>query len=434
MKYLFSTILWGTEYAARFADWSLPTQLARGNLEGFPDIGGSTYQLLTRREDAPRVTGSPAWKRLEATMTTEVRYLDGIEPFDPGADKYGLMSQYQREVLKSCLAYDVIHFGYADLIWAEGALQAAARRMAEGCDAVFAPGLPVLEGPFVAALGKAAAAQTGGAGAPAVRIPARDLVKLTLDNLHPLARLNVWRSGNLSLAPAFQIWEVAGQGALMRWFHLHPVFMRTRIDGVPLDPEFPGSLDEGLVPRAVSGLEKVYLMTDSDEAAFCSLMPDWSPGRSQFPCSAMNLSHWAESYARFLHREFFKVPFRFHHQPVDSNLWQPAERLSAAVAAEVGSRLALPDAELRRTDLYAYWLRHKQRGTRDFWIPLAVASGMLTHADLTARQIVFLLLQKIWGTILGAAGRAPFLAGLLRAPFTRRVSAKVRRVLTGRET
>ncbi len=428
MKYLFSTIVWGEDYAARFADFSLPTQLAAGNLDGFPDIAESTYQLFTRRADAERIVASAAWRRLQEIMATEVRYLDELPAPVRGADKYDLMSRYQGEVLKNFGGYDVVHFGYADLVWAMGGFAAAARRMTEGCDAVFAPGLPVLAGPFVDSIARASAYR---AGAP-MEITSRDLVAHTLANLHPIAKLNTWRSGNLSLAPAFQLWEVPGQGVVMRWFHLHPVFMRTRIDGVPLPSVFEGSLDEGFIPRALSGLERVHLMTDSDELAFCSLMPDWSPGRSQLPCNGTNLVHWAESYARFIHREFFKVAFRFHHRPIDPAQWEPVERQSAALAAEVDARLALSDGELRRSDLHGYWLRTRRGRRGDFWLGLAVTSGMKSIEALTGGQIAFLLLQRAWAAILAAGDHVPVLRRILRSASVRGVLARIREALIGK--
>lgn len=361
MRIFFSTSVWGEVYVEKFLRYSLPSWLSQGNLDGFPHLSECCYQIITQKADVKAFEESPsiAWLRERTTVIITVME-DFLKPVDFKKNKYNLMGNCQREGISQAIdagVYDAISFGYADFIWPTGALQNARKRLEEGYDAVFCPGLPVLEEEFKAKLDEATECWSDDSGVRKLDLPPRQLVKLTIENLHDLAKVNYWSKDRMSNVCAYQMWDVADEGLLMRWFHLHPIFLRLNIESIISLSTWEGSLDEHYIPLAIKEASQIYYCQDSDEVSFCSLMPDFGYENFFVTGSVVPISRWAETNTSYLHRQFMKIPFRFHYAEITNDIWQAAEVKSAAFVEEVLSRLNLPDTTLKFEDPVAYRAR-----------------------------------------------------------------------------
>jgi len=366
MKPLFSVGIWGEEYVRRFLTYSLASQLADGNLAAVPEIGSGLYHIVTDPEDAHVIRNSAIYSRLREVMPVEIR--DRQEFFSrDNPDKYHDLGTIQLAVMREAQSFDVIYFGYADMIWSKGSLSAAARRVAEGYDAVFSPGLPVQENSFCAALASSTEAWREVQGVRILELSSRRLVETMLAHLHTLARLNFASQDRISESPGYVIWGVPSEGVVMRWFHLHPVVMRTRIDGKPLHREFSGSLDEFFVPEVFSCIDRIYLPIDSDEIAFCSIMHDFAAKSYVLPFDVAAMAQWAENYAALVHREFFHTAFEFHHRRTDSTAWAAARAASSRFCDRLFDRLNLPDSVLALMDPDAFRSRRSRQKRFGMW-------------------------------------------------------------------
>ena len=96
MKYLFSMVIWGEEYAREFLELSLPSQLAEGNIDGSAWHEGSKYLILTTRKDAEIIKAHPAFHLLQKRLKVGFAYIKRL----PGSEMYKLASQCQMEAIR----------------------------------------------------------------------------------------------------------------------------------------------------------------------------------------------------------------------------------------------------------------------------------------------------------------------------------------------
>lgn len=440
MKHLFTTGVWGEEYVDRFLKYALPCQMAEGNLDGLPGLENSRYQIITKKPDADRMKASPAIRLLQDWMEVEFLFIEDIIPDDFKGDKYSYMSMLQKEAMRRLDGFDTVTFGYADILWAKGSLQNAAKRLEEGYDAVLAPGLPVLESKYRKELDAKKSVWSEVDGVSRLTMEPRQFVDLTLNNLHSLATTNYWSCKHLSWAPAYFIWDVPGHGIIMRWFHLHPVMMRTVVDDMDIFREFEGSLDADFVPALFPSSENIYFATDSDELCFCSIMEDFQVEEGVQPLCVPMVAQWAENHAVLLHREFFNNAFYFHSTELDDKLWESATKKSDWVAKEVEKRLLVPDSTLALMDPGAFAGRRERQKRYGLWLRQLVGGNTInerrdlallsddtketkpkifqptpTSLDPSASFLLYLMVQKLWQRLNRSVSRFPLIGRLFRS-------------------
>ena len=350
MRVLYSSAVWNGEYVNRFLGYGLPNLLSDGNLGGLANASRDKFLLITSRRDKGLFLASPVFGKLRDTLETEILFMEDFTDIRSHHDKYSTMSACQIEAIRRSSDFDAIVLGYADFIWSEGSLKNALARIEAGHDGVFCPGLPVAERAFCQALRDHPDLWRG----DTLTVPSRMLVELSLRHLHSLALANNWNRPVLSKSPAYQIWDVPGQGIAMRWFHLHPAVLRTHIQGRHIHREYSGSLDDAYMPLIFDSTDRIYFATDSDEICFCSIMQDWEVEEGTRPLSVATLASWAENNAALLHREFFNQTFLYHMTEIDRTAWAPALAKSDWVARQVEKRLLIPDSVLALMDPEAF--------------------------------------------------------------------------------
>ena len=366
MRFLFSTVVWGADYTRDFLDLSLPTQLAEGNLDGFPWISDALYQIFTTERDGEAIRNAPIFRRLSRMMATDFVFIDRIR----GTDKYNRTNLCQVEAIRRAGGFDGIFLHYPDTIWSKGCLTRAAARIVEGHDAVVCPAPRVATGGFAGELLKTNKFATETRDGRIISLPARDLVAMSLRHLHSTLDDHFWDAEQFTNYPSYLMWEVAGQGVLFRNYHLHPAVLRVQRDNPDFFLPFKISLDEEYLPRLFKSSDRIYFATDSDELAACSVTLDdlsFQSHRGTLKMSTVLMARWAEEYAALLHREFVKVPFRWHHTEIDEDLWAEVERRSGAIVAEIGEKLRVPDSLLRLENPAAYEARRRRLRRFKHW-------------------------------------------------------------------
>ncbi|MEP4379701.1 MAG: hypothetical protein ABJ215_00635 [Alphaproteobacteria bacterium] len=365
MRFLFPLIVWGPSYVREFLEQSLPTQLAYGNLSGFPWLEGSQYMILTTAQDRKILEAAPIMRRLKRLIDVQYVEIDKI----PRHNKYIGASMAQLEALKRSGNFDAIFFLYPDFICATGTITNAARRIVEGKDAVMFPIPAVLKSIFDdPAIVENEVITPTGEGA-VIEIPPRLLVDASTRHFHPMISGYIMGGERSNIGPAYMIWNVPDEGMLFRCFHLHPLVIRVQRDNPFYLNEFIVSLDEEYVPRLFRSLDGVYFARDSDEFAMCSIRTPTSPPQPlDVPIRLVHIAHWAEEYAALIHREFSTIPFRWHGQAIeDEDLWEAVEAESAETIDVIRDRLATPDSILRFEDETAYAARARRRARFRGW-------------------------------------------------------------------
>jgi hypothetical protein len=202
---------------------------------------------------------------------------------------------------------------------------------------------------------------------PAITIPPRQLMALTLRHMHPLQCAYLRDSPQFPFHPEYVFWPVPGEGLLMR--SLATTVLVFHAAEYPLNPHF--SLAE------VKNPDEVAFVTDSDEMAAISLTPlvkdrDW-----YFEEQRADLDEIGAWWIRFdgpAHQALSRQQFRFHAGPSSEAAWRAVERQAdffvtqALIAREMirlGRELrrlgCFQAADLLATALYAGRLRRRWR-------------------------------------------------------------------------
>ncbi len=352
MKYLFSMVIWGEEYAREFLELSLPSQLAEGNIDGSAWHEGSEYLILTTRKDAEIIKAHPAFHLLKKRL--KVRFT--IIKRSPGSEMYKLASLCQMEAIRVGEDFDAVFFSYPDFIWSQGGMGNVAARIAEGCDAVLSPVPRAITEDMAEILPKLKTSAPDLPASSVLNLSSQDMVRLSLENFHPGMWDFCWDTEKFSVFPSTVMWKIPDQGILMRSYHLHPLVIRSQSANINYYVKFSVSLDEEYLPILFKGDDTIHYVEDSDECAVISLSNRatvYSSDPNRPPASVPVLARWAEEYASVLHRSCVKHSLRWHYAPVDEPLWEAAERQAGEVVSAVAKRLSIPGEILRFEDIPA---------------------------------------------------------------------------------
>ncbi len=386
MKYLFSMVIWGEEYVREFLGLSLPSQLAEGNIDGSSWHDGSEYLILTTKADAETIKVHPAFHLLQQRL--KVRFAI-IKPLTKSI-KYKLASKCQVEAIRMGENFDAVFFSYPDFIWSQGGMGNVAARIAEGHDAVLCPVPRVITENMEEILPKLRTPAPTSPTPSVLNLSSLDLVKLSLENLHPMMEDFRWDAEKFSVFPSTVMWKIPDQGVLMRSYHLHPLVIRSQPDNINYYVQFSVSLDEEYMPILFKSDENIHYVKGSDECAVISLSSRetvFSAAPNRPPPSVPVLARWADEYASVFHRYCAKHSLRWHYAPVDEKLWEVAERQAEEVVSAVAERLAIPgeilhfedvpasDARLSRIKRFSHWRR--PRYSTPFFITKLSATNLL---------------------------------------------------------
>ena len=397
MKYLFSMVIWGEEYARKFLEFSLPSQLAEGNIDGSAWHDSSEYLILTTKADAEIIKVHPAFHLLQQRL--KVRFAI-IKP-RPRSEIYKLASKCQMEAIRVGENFDAVFFSYPDFIWSQGGMGNVAARIAEGRDAVLSPVPRAISEDMAEIIPKLKTSTPGSPTPSVLNISSRDLVKLSLENLHPMMEDFRWDAEKFSVFPSTVMWKIPDQGVLMRSYHLHPLVIRSQPDNINYYVQFSVSLDEEYMPILFKSDENIHYVKGSDECAVISLSSRetvFSAAPNRPPPSVPVLARWADEYASVFHRYCAKHSLRWHYAPVDEKLWEVAERQAEEVVSAVAERLAIPgeilhfedvpasDARLSRIKRFSHWRR--PRYSTPFFITKLSATNLLKVIGLQSVKTV----------------------------------------------
>lgn len=354
--YHFVTPVWGGAYTKLYVDVVIPAQLAPGNLPCFRDVPNCRYVIYTRPDDAAAIRESAAFKMLDECVPVT------FEPIPQGVDVvHDMMTQcYRRGIMTAERADAAIVFMTPDVVFADGSLLTIKRLAEQGSDVIYAPSIRVMKDLVAVRLMRTF--KSGGV----IGVPSRKLMRIALDNLHPLAHSSWWEEGEGGLVPATIYWRVADEGILAHCFHLHPLLVYPQKKGV----KFFGTIDDDYVLAACPDSSRDAVVGDSDEV----LMIDLTDPRRfiEFEMrfakgSVRDTVRWAEQFTNLRHQKLFTTAIRLHTGISDPQRWAEVEARARGVVDEVvehlnrSARQLLFDADLlpRRLVRSAKWLRLK---------------------------------------------------------------------------
>lgn len=348
--------VWGGSYIDMLSRYGLPSLLSPGNLPAMAAQLPLRVFILTREQDRDALGALPAVGELEKFATVRV-VIPPAEHVKVNT-AYGYFSACYRhgfELVRREGGAAVLLT--ADQVWADGAMDAIARRILEGYRVVLVAGPRLLDETALPAL-EALSGEDGFGD----RLDPRTMVRLACANLHPWDRSLFWDEQGTGRPASFLYWPVRDQGYLAHCLHLHPVCVHTgSLDKV----DFAHTIDGGdFVERVAGSCKECYVVPNSDEVMYFSIAPaeqsahlldtargDWLTYSNW--CLSMGVSRFNLYYLRH--------GIRFCLFDSGSDVWAETERRAGDICARICRRLDKPHLLLYA---WTYFLLDHHMGDR----------------------------------------------------------------------
>lgn len=326
--YFFLTPVWGETYTQLFIETAIPAQLSPGNLPVFKDSPHSQYIIFTTPESAEIIRSAPIFQRLSETITVTIEII--TETINLPHDM--MSACHKRGIVMANKMDAAALFLNPDLVFADGSFLTVRRLAEQGYSVILVPGIRTLKQNVVRKL------HENFKSGETLVVPPRSLMRVALDNLHPLADSSWWEEGESDLIPANLYWRAGKEGIVARCFHLHPLMVYPQRK----DATFFGTVDDDYFVAACPDDKRDYIVTDSDELLAIELS---DPGRlflTGFRKESIDDTIvWAEQFTNNRHRKFFNATVRMHTGSCDTEAWNEATRKAEKIADIINMRLAL---------------------------------------------------------------------------------------------
>ncbi|MCC6469020.1 MAG: hypothetical protein IT563_11930 [Alphaproteobacteria bacterium] len=313
-RVLMITIVWGEWYLNAHLTLNLPSLMAARNLPAFCAVADVTYVIMTRQAEAESVRCAPAVRALSRLMPVEIRVVAESETVDPiGAHQRAwALATAEAKAMGRFVLYMP-----PDVAWSDGSFQHLAKLLTDGYAAIFMTYLRVVSETFVPA-----AQQRLDPATQTLAIGGRDLVKLSLEHVHPLMAAHMYDSPYFPVHPEMLLWPVSGEGVAVRCL-AREMFL--------FDPNRIDMTHQLLVG---SGLDSATMkfVDDSDDLYAVSLAPlgkdiEWHLNPE--PADLMAVARWWLVYDSPVNDLIAANCLRWHHGETTPARWRRVERASA---------------------------------------------------------------------------------------------------------
>lgn len=287
--------VWGESFCAFFVNFSLPTLLSSNSLTLGHKLASRIELLIySTAKDWRYLNNLPNFNRLLTLNRIHVHFFEIEGTFEHNYQK--LIWCHQKAILDSQHEDAAFFFSNADVIYANGVLDRCLNLAEQGYRSVMIAGLRARKEPLLQTLSLKQKLDNGG-----IRIEPRELVSICLNNLHSLSKAHLVKDyGNNSLGHYY--WKIGDHALLARCFHIHPLFLWPRVQGV----KFATTIDHELVRLAVPNEQEIWMVQDSDDIFLCegseeNHLDSYITTRVIPPPDVIE---WASVWTNHLHRSF----------------------------------------------------------------------------------------------------------------------------------
>lgn len=330
MKFYIVTVVWGLDYTDLYLKVVLPTQLSAGNLPALSQGSQVTYAIYTTSRDAESIKSSRIYPLLSELVDIEIILIDDI---DLNHNKYAACNDFhKRAIIEANKENATLVFLPPDAIWSDGSFARMAEITATGKRVMLTgTDLRVSRETFVEEFLQKFPPQ----GNEIISVSSRELVKLSLEHLHPFAQASCWESSTSNRWPSQINWRVNSRGLVARCFHIHPLMINpSRKDILPSI-----TYDADYMIQACPNLNEFYIVEDSDEATCASITSMTDPGLASqiLPdrrSSEIGVAAWASLNVSSHHCYFFNHKLRIHADEVSVE-WETVEKQADRIAGQI---------------------------------------------------------------------------------------------------
>ena len=351
MKCLFHTAIWGKEYVYNFLRLSLPTLLAKGNIEKSDWATDSLFMIFTTYECKEQLVSSPIFSTLSDRIEVQIVLIDKVVK----SGKFDTLNSCQIEGLVRSREFEAIFFVYPDFIWSAGSIERVIDKLKEGYKGFLCPVPRVELDTFSPALTRLI--RKDGDSEGALTLPPREFVKICDRHFHSIMETYELDGELFSNFPSQLSWKIPGEGRLYHCFHVHPIALLVDKRNMEFLTRITVTLDEDYISSLFISTNLLHLSNDSDEIAVCSLTPASFDilSEAQFGTDRfVAIWRWSERYASTLHRSMVKKPYRWHWKEVDPKKWNEFEVKAEKLILSLGAQLSMPDSIAKKVDKSAF--------------------------------------------------------------------------------
>lgn len=316
---VFATAVGTAEDARNFVDVALPSLLAPANLAAQIDKQYFVYRIDAAPEARAIIEAAPAFAELQGHIRVELQTRDAAAMAADGA-----ADAFRRKAIAAAQTGGAaVMFIDPDIVMAENSFQIIRFIMRRRMRAILVPRLRLRRATAAAALRRDYWIEG------VLSIDQRELVRLALDHLHPLARAQFPEAGEERADPSTLCWQVGDEGVLIHAFDYYPLVIHPggAASGERVDHPLLGSL--GFGPNEIS------IIRDSKVLVVCQLSGDdvalpLLPGRDP-----MLFTAWAARNAGAFSRAVFRNEIRLLAVETPSPRWQAVPAQASSTVLEI---------------------------------------------------------------------------------------------------
>lgn len=303
--FMFVVPVWGEQYTELFCEVCLPLILTDNNLVYFKDDSTAEFVIATTFKDSNTLRRASSFQTLEKLMKVRLILIDGLVDL---RNPHGAMSDCYRfamELPEVVPATTNFVFLTPDSFWSDGSFRRLYELKQEGYKVVMVLGLRLCLEKARPALMNIVRQRRN------LRSDGATLVRLAMQNLHPMSMAHNWFSetGFLNVWPSHIYWMMGKESLMAHGFHLHPLMVRApkrrvRI-GTTIDGEFLARLP---FPK-----RSFYVVQDSNEITGLELSTETRSWNQPLSCPSLRaIQKFSVFHASPLHWMFFgrRIVFR----------------------------------------------------------------------------------------------------------------------------
>ncbi|MGE3874299.1 MAG: hypothetical protein AB7F74_15215 [Parvibaculaceae bacterium] len=361
MKFQLVMAVWGDSYIDTMLRATIPMLLSSGNIPALSNLSSSDITFYTRPEDERNIRDAAVVRHLQKFLAVRIAYIDPTTE----KSKYNAMAtaQWMAALRAQVEGAHCLMLG-PDFVIADGSLATLSRLAAAGKSAVMSYGPRLKQQAMLNILD-----DMRGNGS-SITISSRQLVRLTLEHLHPESASSFVSSDCFPHRPSFCLWP-AKDGFLLRGFNLHPIMIDLS-ESSPikhLDIMRTDASDGHFIGHATGRWSSIHVETDSDNFFMGSLHPTkntHSPIASRLPVQDTVRGMAYHTEIDPVNRSFFLQAIRIHAGDLDED-WDKVEEESGRWAFEAltigrNTRGAHAFSELS----FSKWNRKKRKFIRKY--------------------------------------------------------------------
>jgi hypothetical protein len=312
MRYDVFVTVWGQDFVTKFADLSLGSQLAPGNLPALAAEADIHYHIYTDRDSQlyfePALAPLSEYAEPHFHFYDEIPYSGGtldqaIQNSDISTAKHNVQRITAQHMLAGLKDSAAILMD-SDFIIAEGSLSRMHQLRLAGKQAVMVP---------LMRLNEATAGPILQQDMSAYLAP-RELVRLCLEHMHPIFAAYFMEGARSTAYPSQLNWHVGqfgedaqkAAGVVTQCLFPHPLMVIPDLSSGERGITYFSTMDYDYALRAVADDTAIHLSRSSDEILICKISPEKYLADSELgePLSIERMAHFVLNNTNIRHRLF----------------------------------------------------------------------------------------------------------------------------------